>query len=199
MLSLKRAEVLVALSRKSISFFFEKRSLRSEIPSNSFLNEKLGVFVTLSSFPEKELRGCIGFAMPVIPLGKAVVTAALAAAFEDPRFEPLQKQELSRIVVEVSVLSKPQKFNAPNSQLPLRIIVGKHGLIVSDGFQSGLLLPQVPVEWGWSSLQFLEQCCLKAGLPKNAWKSESVKVEFFEAQVFGEERPEGKVVEEKLV
>ena len=198
-LSLKQAEVLVALSRKSISFFFERRSLLSEIPSDSFLNEKLGVFVTLNSFPGNSLRGCIGFAMPVMPLGKAVVNAAAAAAFEDPRFEPLQKQELAKIVIEVSVLSKPQKFQIPNLSLSSKIVVGRHGLIVGNGFQSGLLLPQVPVEWGWSSLQFLGQCCLKAGLPKNAWKSESVKVDFFEAQVFREERPEGKVVEENLV
>ena len=198
MLSLKQSELVVKLARESISYFFEKHSLLLEIPSESFLQEKQGVFVSLTSFPSKELRGCIGFSQPVMPLGKAVVQAAVSAAFEDPRFLPLEKRELGEIAIEVSVLSIPQEFKCKNEELPSKIIVGKHGLIVKNGFNSGLLLPQVPVEWNWNSLQFLEQCCLKAGLPKNAWKDSKTKGEFFTAQVFKEEKPEGKVVEEKF-
>lgn len=188
--------MLVSLSRSSISSSFENSPLK--IPSDSFLSEKLGVFVTLHSFPSMDLRGCIGFPLPSYPLGSAVQKAALAAAFEDPRFPPLEHEGLSSVIVEVSVLSKPVKFSCPNSELPSEIVVGKHGLIVSQGFSSGLLLPQVAPEWNWNSLQFLEQCCLKAGLPKSAWKDSSCIVQHFEAQVFREEKPGGKVIEERL-
>lgn len=196
LLSLKQGSLLVSLARSSISSSFQNSS--AKIPPEKFLSEKLGVFVTLHSFPSLELRGCIGFPLPSFALGIAVSKAALSAAFEDPRFPPLEESELSSISFEVSVLSVPAKFACPSSELPSKIIVGKHGLIVSKGFNSGLLLPQVAPEWNWNSLQFLEQCCLKAGLPKSAWKDSACTVQHFEAQVFREEKPEGKVVEEKL-
>jgi len=198
MLSLQQGTVLVMLARKSISYFSATQTFLSEKPSEKFFEQKFGVFVSLHSFPKKDLRGCIGFPLPVMPLWTACIQAAVSAAFEDSRFPPLKASELSSIIVEVSVLSKPEELKCGKQQLLKKIKIGKHGLIVRKGFQSGLLLPQVPAEWNWSSLHFLEQCCLKAGLPQNAWKEEDCVIETFEAQVFKEEKPEGKIIEEKL-
>ncbi len=157
--------------------------------------EKRGVFVTLSQYPTGGLRGCIGLPYPVEPLGEAVVKMALEAAFGDPRFPPVEPQEMDRLLVEVSVLTLPTPVEASSpDQLPEAVQVGRDGLIVSRGWNRGLLLPQVAVEWGWDSRQFLSQCCLKAGLPPDAWRRGGVEVYRFQAQVFGEEEPRGRVV-----
>ena len=126
------------------------------------LTEKRGVFVTL--YKKKHLRGCIGFPEPILPLGIALIKAAKAAAFEDPRFSPLSTSELKEIKIEITLLTKPKKTD------PKKIKVGKDGLIIKKGFNSGLLLPQVAVEYKWDAKTFLEQTCLKAGLDKDAWK-----------------------------
>jgi hypothetical protein len=198
MLSLKQGSGLVALARKSISYYFASGILLSETPFESSFKEKQGCFVSLHSFPKNELKGCVGFPLPVMPLWQACIQASVSAAFEDSRFSVLKISELSKTLIEVSVLSKPEELKCKKEELPEKVKVGKHGLIVSKGFNSGLLLPQVAQSFNWSSAEFLEQCCLKAGLPSDSWKKPSCKIETFEAQVFKEETPEGKVVEEKL-
>lgn len=158
-------------------------------------NERGGVFVTLRTYPDAELRGCIGFPRPVLPLGRAIDEAAAAAAREDPRFLPLRPAELGAVVVEVSLLSVPEPIGAADAAGRIASVgVGRDGLIVSVGGASGLLLPQVAVEERWSAEEFLDRTCEKAGLPRNAWRHASTRVERFEAAVFGEVAPQGEVV-----
>jgi AmmeMemoRadiSam system protein A len=147
-------------------------------PAEAFLYEARGVFVTLRG--GQDLRGCIGYPLPVKPLGLAVIETAVAAACNDPRFEPLRARELAVITIEVSVLSVPRAASEP-----LAIEPGRHGLIVTQGARRGLLLPQVASEHGWDAETFLSQTCLKAGLEPDAWRR-GARFEIFEAQVFEE-------------
>lgn len=139
-------------------------------------------FVTLRD--RGALRGCIGTIQPREPLAECVAKMARAAAREDFRFPPVHLSELPDITIEISVLNPPQPVSDINE-----IQVGKHGLIVQQGNQRGLLLPQVPLEWGWGREEFLQQTCLKAGLPRDAWRR-GAQVFCFTAEVFGEEDEE---------
>ncbi|MCX8198287.1 MAG: TIGR00296 family protein [Candidatus Micrarchaeota archaeon] len=191
---------LVGLARRAIEHYFE--SGKSLLPQkrDGVLGEKRGVFVTLESYPQKELRGCIGYPLPIKELALAVVDNALHAAFEDPRFPPLDKRELKQVVIEVSVLTVPERIEAKDpSEYPKKIKVGRDGLIIEYGYSSGLLLPQVPVEWNWNEEEFLCQVCQKAGLPPSMWRSPSAKISRFEAAIFAEKEPGGRVERKKLV
>ncbi len=148
-------------------------------------DQKRGVFVTLTK--NGELRGCIGFPYPHLPLGEAILEAALSAALQDPRFPPVRAAELHSIRVEVTVLSVPERMEADPAGRPGAVEVGRHGLIVRGYGRSGLLLPQVPVEWKWDSREFLEHTCRKAGLPPGCWKEDCVEFSTFEGQIFSEE------------
>ncbi len=163
--------------------------------------EKCGVFVTINAYEhgQKELRGCIGYPYPTNPLVEATIDAAISAATRDPRFSPLEKGELSNVVFEVSVLTPPEPMKATKPEDYLKEIrVGEHGLIIEKGFQKGLLLPQVPVEWGWCEEEFLCQCCMKAGLPPDSWLTRGTKVYRFSAIVFEEKTPNGQVERKSL-
>jgi len=170
------------------------------------LYEKRGVFVTLEKIVvqpdgmrKRVLRGCIGYPEPVLPLVEATIKAALDAAFHDPRFPPLMENELSSVIFEVSVLTKPKLLNVSDpKELPRHIKIGTHGLIIERGFFKGLLLPQVAVEYEWSEEKFLDQACIKAGLPTRAWMMPGTRVYTFEAQIFAELEPEGEIIERKL-
>jgi hypothetical protein len=148
-------------------------------------DEKRGVFVTLTE--NRELRGCIGFPYPHLPLGEAIREAAVSAALQDPRFPCVRASELPCIKVEVTVLSVPQPMTAEPAERPGAVEVGKHGLIVRGYGRSGLLLPQVPVEWKWNSREFLDHTCMKAGLAPGCWKEDGVEFYTFEGQIFCEE------------
>ena len=164
------------------------------------LLEKRGVFVTIETHPSHELRGCIGYPLPIKELALAVVDCALSAAFEDPRFPPVEKNELAKLVIEVSVLSVPEQLSVKKPEEYLkRIKVGRDGLIIHYGYSSGLLLPQVPVEWNWNEEEFLCQVCEKAGLPREMWRSPSANISSFSAQIFTEKTPAGVVVQKKLI
>jgi AmmeMemoRadiSam system protein A len=138
-----------------------------------------GAFVSLHR--DGELRGCIGQTEPRDVLGDVIVHCAGAAALEDPRFTPVQPDELRGLDVEVSVLTPPVPVTDPST-----IVVGRHGLIVGRDGRRGLLLPQVAVEWGWTREEFLAQTCRKAGLPPDAWRR-GADVFAFEAEIFSEE------------
>ena len=141
---------------------------------------KSGVFTTISTYPQHDLRGCIGFPEPIFPLKKALIESAISAAFQDPRFPPLRKDEIDKVVFEVSLLTPPQEIRVKNRKELLEIVkIGKHGLIVEKGFYKGLLLPQVPVEWGWDVEQFLSQTCWKAGLYPDCWLDKNTKIYTF--------------------
>ena len=154
-----------------------------------------GVFTTLSTHPEGKLRGCVGFAEPVLPLKEAIVASATAAAVEDGRFEPVTAEELDGLVVEVSLLTVPTAIVAATpEELVKKVIVGRHGLIVREGRRGGLLLPQVATDWKWDAEEFLARTCQKAGQPLDFWKSPRATVLAFEAEVFTEAEPRGRVV-----
>ena len=144
---------------------------------NERTSKKKGVFVTLTS--QGELRGCIGQIRGRDPLYLAVAEMAQAAAFEDPRFEPLSAEEFQSLEYEISVLSPLERVKDFET-----IEVGRHGLMIKLDLHSGLLLPQVATENGWTVTQFLEQTCLKAGLPKQGYKDRYAEVYKFEAEIF---------------
>ncbi len=152
--------------------------------------KKSGVFTTINTFPENELRGCIGFPEPIMPLKDALIKSAIYAATEDPRFNPLKKEELERVVFEVSLLTVPEQMK---EKKPEYVEIGEDGLIVEYGFYSGLLLPQVATEYGMDQETFLDQTCMKAGLSPGCWKNSNVKVYKFQAEIFKEDRPKGNV------
>jgi len=162
-------------------------------------DEPRGVFVTLKRYPDDALRGCIGYPLPVLPLRLAVAQAAVSAAVEDYRFRPVRADELPRISVEVSVLTVPVllRFSTPEEAVRA-VVVGRDGLIVEGLGSSGLLLPQVAPEQGWSAEELLEGTCEKAGLPTTAWRDPRIKLRRFEAEIFREVAPDGEVVREEL-
>lgn len=177
MVTEKDQQLLLRLARHAIQTTIQKGRRLPVVESLSpLLREKRGVFVTLW---EEELRGCIGFPYPVKPLAEAVQEAAVSAALQDPRFPPVRLEELQRIEIEISALTVPKAIE------PSQIQVGVHGLIVSRGNRSGLLLPQVAMEYQWDAQTFLEQTCVKAGLDPDAWK-EKINLSSFEAQIFSE-------------
>ena len=147
--------------------------------------EKRGVFVTLTE--RGELRGCIGLPYPVMPLGQAIREAAASAALQDPRFPPVEPEELPRIRVEVTVPSVPAPITGPPEVRESCVRVGTHGLIAQGYGCSGLLLPQVATDYCWSACEFLDHTCLKAGLPPGSWRSPRVEVLTFEGQIFHEQ------------
>jgi uncharacterized protein (TIGR00296 family) len=149
-------------------------------------SRKRGVFVTLTM--RGELRGCIGFPYPHYPLGDAIREAAVCAALQDPRFPPVTAKELLLLHIDITILTVPELLTADPRARPGCIEIGRHGLIVQGLGTSGLLLPQVPVEWGWNSTEFLDHTCRKAGLPAGCWGKREVKVYTFEGQIFCEER-----------
>lgn len=204
-LSLEEGTFLVKLARLAVEEYLKNRK-RIKAPEK--VPEKLlqpcGVFVTINKVvdDEKELRGCIGYPYPSLPLIEAVVDSAISSATGDPRFPPLSQKELDSVVFEVSVLTPPKIVEVEKPiEYPSKISIGKDGLIIERGFYKGLLLPQVPVEWGWNEEEFLCQCCLKAGLPPDSWLMKGTKVYTFQAIIFEEETPKGeikrKILEEK--
>ncbi len=200
-------EFLVRLARLAVTkYLTEFSKVEPPVDTPPRLREKAGVFVTIekitrdaAGIPRRVLRGCIGFPEPVMPLAEATVEAAIAAATEDPRFEPMRAEELGSVVFEVSVLSTPSlvSYSKPEELLE-RVKVGRDGIIVERGILRGLLLPQVPVEYDWSVEEYLSNACIKAGLPPDAWRSGKLKVYTFTARVFAEVYPEGVVVERVL-
>lgn len=201
-LTLKDGEFLVRLARNAVEQYLKNGKVMSppKDVSSKFM-EHCGVFVTLNSVggKEKELRGCIGFPYPTLPLVRAVVDSAINSATQDPRFPPVSYDELGSIVFEVSVLTPPKliKVEKP-TEYPSRIKVGKDGLIVERGYYKGLLLPQVPVEWNWNEEEFLCQCCMKAGLSPDCWILEGTKIYKFQAIIFEETTPNGEIKSKKL-
>jgi len=178
MLNDEQRAKLLAVARQSINAAVaaaEPPDTRTDDPD--LLNVQ-GAFVTLKK--HGELRGCVGNIEGVYPLIETVKKMAKAAALHDYRFPPAQPGEIEELTIEISVMSPLMKVADVEE-----IQVGRDGLVISSGMQRGLLLPQVPVEWGWDREEFLCHTCLKAGLPEDAWRGD-VLIERFEAEVFGE-------------
>jgi AmmeMemoRadiSam system protein B/AmmeMemoRadiSam system protein A len=147
--------------------------------SSDKLEEERGAFVTLTE--GGRLRGCIGHIRGTQPLDLTISEMAIAAATEDPRFPPMTADELDRVVIEISVMTPLETITDPE-----KIEVGKHGIYIQKGYNSGLLLPQVATDYGWDRYEFLDHTCMKAGLPAGCWR-EGAKIQIFSAQIFGEE------------
>lgn len=173
---------LLRLARATITMYLEAARLPDMTRYNitPALQQPCGVFVTLKEKATGDLRGCIGYIRSRRPLAESVVECAVFAATRDRRFSPLKKGEQNSVLIEISVLSPPRKIDTVEE-----IAVGSHGLIVSKGVSSGVLLPQVPVELGWNRSDFVKAACRKAGLPGNAWQHGAV-LQVFTAQVFKE-------------
>ncbi len=178
-LSEEEKKILLQVARQSIEEEFGLASVNLDQNFSERLNEKCGAFVTLSI--NGELRGCIGYVISEKPLFETVYEVAKKSAFEDPRFYPLTAEELRHIEIEISVLSKPKTISSIDE-----IEIGKHGLIVQKGPFHGLLLPQVATKYNWTTEEFLEHTCLKAGLSKHDWKNSATKIQTFTATVFSE-------------
>jgi uncharacterized protein (TIGR00296 family) len=190
-------EHAVRIARKTIEAE-AKDEEPGQIDAPGSFREKRGVFVTIHTYPEMCLRGCIGYPEPVYSLGKALVKAAQGAC-HDPRFPYLRADELANVVVEVSILTPPEEIKiADRKQLPSAIEVGKDGLIMEMGYCRGLLLPQVATEWKWDAETFLAETCCKAGLTPDCWLDKRSKVFKFQAEVFAERGPNGKVSRKAL-
>ena len=179
-LSTDDKQYLRNLVRWSITTYFNgSRTLdEASVPksANPLLTEELGAFVTLKK--SGALRGCIGNVVGQGPLFMTVARMARAAAFEDPRFPPVTETEFSELSIEISIMG-PLTL-CPDTE---RIEIGRHGLIMQHGSRSGLLLPQVPVEWNWDRKMFLEQTCRKAGLAPTMWEHPDTKIYWFEAYI----------------
>lgn len=158
---------------------------------SAVFGERRGVFVTWYEHPARHLRGCVGYPQPVLPLAEGIREAAIAAATDDPRFPPVTLHELRSLVAEVSLLGP--YLPVPLAERPRGIQIGRDGLAVESGRFRGLLLPQVAPEQGWDREGLLAGTCEKAGLPPDAWRSASVSVFRFEAEVFRERSPGGEV------
>jgi uncharacterized protein (TIGR00296 family) len=199
MLTETEGKAAVKLARKTIEAFLSKGSFpKAEdlgMDLSPVFEENRGVFVTLTE--DGLLRGCIGHPYPDSTLEEAILDSAISAATRDPRFPPVEEEEMKNIVVEVTILTQPEKINAVPKDLPNKIEIGKHGLIVKQGYYQGLLLPQVAPENNMDSIDFLSHTCMKAGLSPDAWVK-GAEVYCFEGQIFKEKEPEGEVVEEKF-
>jgi len=172
--------LMLRIARSAIESRLTGRKEPQLLSVSGALNEKRGAFVTLHGRGGR-LRGCIGCIEGRLPLYKTVREMALAAAFNDPRFPPVSRQELDNLEIEISVLTPLREVEDISE-----IEVGKHGIYITRGFYSGLLLPQVATQYGWDRLEFLEETCLKAGLPPTAWKDKNTNIYIFSADVFAE-------------
>jgi len=168
--------LLLQLAHESILSALEDRQISSH-PPTPHLAEPRGAFTSL--YRNQQLRGCVGYVLPVGSVYRAVIETARAAAFEDSRFYPVTVEEVGGLVVELSILSPPKPISAEDVE------VGRHGLLISMSGHRGLLLPQVPIEHHWDRVTFLQQTCRKAGLPLDAWEK-GAQIEAFTAEVFGE-------------
>ena len=198
MFSLEDGKLAVRIARAAI---IEKLGgdKTSDYDEPEVFERKSGVFVTLNTYPEKDLRGCIGFPEPILRLKKAIRDAAVSAATKDPRFAPVSLKEMSKIIVEVTLLTPPERIRYSDpDDLISRIEIGRDGLIASKSFFSGLLLPQVPVEYGWTAEEFLSHTCMKAGLHPEEWRRGDVEFKSFTGRLFSEKEPGGDIEEVPL-
>lgn len=170
-------ELLRTTARRSLEHAIKGAKISCPEAPTSRLREKRGVFVTLKQ--RGDLRGCVGYVRPFKPLIEAVWEMAESAALRDHRFIPVEPKEVDRLEVEITVLSPLKRITDPD-----KVLVGRHGLVISRGNLSGVLLPQVPVEHEWDRETFLSETCIKAGLDPEAWKDPAATIEIFTAEIF---------------
>lgn len=179
-ISIEEKKVMLSIARNSIaSIFGDNTETEIDCEKYPMLNSRKGAFVTLTK--NHDLRGCIGYIISNLPLHETIQDAARQAAIGDPRFPKLTKSEFSQIAIEVSVLSEPFPMESYDD-----IIVGTHGLILSEHGRRGLLLPQVPIEHDMNKEEYLSALCEKTGFHYDFWKERTLNIEMFTADVFSE-------------
>jgi AmmeMemoRadiSam system protein A len=182
--SLEERRFLLALARESIASKLENRKLQCQMMDSPILQQPCGAFVTLHKADAsgvRSLRGCIGRMTASLPLEETVRIMAREAAFGDPRFPPLKPGELEQCHIEISALSPMTVCPDPRD-----VEVGVHGLYLTRGGRSGVLLPQVPIEQGWNQKEYLDYICIKAGLPSESYNAPDATLYTFTAVVFSE-------------
>jgi len=196
--SLEEGKAAVRIARSTIEEHLGKNAQPAlDVPAS--FRDKSGLFVTLMTYPDKELRGCIGYSEPIKSISEALREIAIASATRDPRFPRVRKEEMEKLVVDVTLLTPPAQIEYRDPEdLKGQIMIGRDGLIAERGMYSGLLLPQVPVEYGWGVEEFLSHTCMKAGLRPDEWRKGGVRFRKFSGQVFGEGSPGGEVSEMPL-
>ena len=170
---------LLEIARKTVEAVTAGRKIPDFIINDNILRTECGAFVTIHK--KGNLRGCIGNIAGSMPLWETVRKMAVEASLHDPRFAPVSAGELGEIDIEISVISPFEKISDIN-----KIVVGKHGLFIRQGFYQGLLLPQVAAEYKWGRIEFLEHTCNKAGLYRDCYKEKNCEIFIFSADVFGE-------------
>jgi AmmeMemoRadiSam system protein A len=178
-LTAKEKDTLLDIAKKTIAAKVNNKDIPKLNVDSETLQEKRGAFVTLKK--HGNLRGCIGYIKALKPLGETVQEMAIAAAFHDPRFPSLKPEEVKDLTFEISVLSPLKRIKDINE-----IEVGKHGLYIVHGYNAGLLLPQVAIEYEWDRETFLQETCHKAGLPTGAWMDKETEIYIFSADYFGD-------------
>ncbi|UCE14958.1 MAG: TIGR00296 family protein [Candidatus Heimdallarchaeota archaeon] len=198
-------EFLVKLARRTIETYLKEKitlAIPDDAPKDLF--DQSGVFVTLHriiSGKEPSLRGCIGrIESPESTLIQSTIDSAIDAAIHDPRFPPVNYDEMTSITVEVTILTVPKKLNVTDPKEYFDLIeIGRHGLIAERGrYQRGLLLPQVPVEHKWDIQTYLQHVCLKARLSPQAWTDLNTQISFFEGFIFTEITPNGAIEKKEI-
>lgn len=180
MLNKEQRKKLLEIARNSIEHYLKTGKKLQASETDPVLAQKLGAFVTLHE--GGQLRGCIGNLIGSQPFYLTVRDMAVEAAVGDPRFSPVKLPELKDIEIEISALSPLERVDSAQN-----IEMGTHGVLVRRGFQSGVFLPQVATETGWSKEEFLSNLCAhKAGLPQDAWKDKATEIYIFTAEVFSE-------------
>jgi AmmeMemoRadiSam system protein A len=180
-ISVEEKQTILQIARNSISSIYDSE-IDNEVDYSSFpiLSSQKGAFVTLTK--NHNLRGCIGYITSNLPLSETIRDAAVQAAIGDPRFPKLTQEEFSKIEIEVSILSEPFLLESYED-----IIVGTHGLILTEQGRRGLLLPQVPIEHKMNKEEYLSALCEKSGFYPSFWKERILNIEMFTADVFSEE------------
>jgi len=196
MFTQEEGENAVKIARQTIeSHVSDKETPEFDFPEK--FEKEMGVFVTINKYPSENLRGCIGYPEPIFKLKEALTRASVSAT-NDPRFSPLGEDELDDIIIEVTLMTPPAEIKCSPEELPNKITVGRDGLIIKKGPFSGLLLPQVPVEYGWDEEEFLGHTCMKAGLDTSQWKKEGCEVLKFQGEIFKEKEPHGEIVRKEI-
>ncbi len=174
----REKQLLLEVARRALTAGVERRESIPDFPDDEVLRQPGGAFVTLHR--RGRLRGCVGQLPSKDPLIEVVAHCAKAAALEDQRFKPVRAEEVAEIEIELSILSPLQDTTLE------KIEAGKHGLVVSRGWQRGVLLPQVATEFKWQAARFLEETCVKAGLEREAWQDPHTRIQAFTAEVFSD-------------
>lgn len=197
-MTIEEGTELVRLARTSVESYIKNRKI---INSTIKSNKKSGVFVTIYHLntmnSQKNLRGCIGYIIPLKNIYDSVIAAAINAATKDPRFSAISERELDEVIFEVSVLTKPSLIRVENSDVSLnKIVIGRDGLLLESVYGSGLFLPQVPVEQKWNIREYLTNLCYKAGAPPDTWLLPDSKLYTFHSIIFREKLPNREIYAE---